>query len=100
MTKRFVDTELWQKEWFQNLGLKYKLLLKYIFENCDCAGIWNMNFSLASFSIGDKVNLDDVKYINSIKNNLKLSMIIIFLLLILYDFNMEHFQKIANLTKM
>ena len=26
-----------------------------------------MNFSLASFSIGDKVNLDDVNYINSIK---------------------------------
>lgn len=72
MTKRFVDTELWQKEWFQNLGLKHKLLLKYIFENCDCAGIWNMNFSLASFSIGDKVTLDDVEYINSVKKQFEI----------------------------
>jgi hypothetical protein len=47
MAKRFVDTELWQKEWFQDLTLKEKILIKYIFENCDCAGVWNGNFKLA-----------------------------------------------------
>ena len=35
MAKRFVDTELWQKEWFQYLTLKQKVLVKYLFENCD-----------------------------------------------------------------
>lgn len=72
MTKRFVDTELWQKEWFQTLSIKHKILLKYIFENCDCAGIWNMNFRLASFIIGEKVTLDDIKYINSTKKQFEI----------------------------
>lgn len=72
MAKRFIDTDLWQKEWFQELSLKHKVLLKYIFENCDCAGIWNMNFRLASFVIGETVTLEDVKYINSIKRQFEI----------------------------
>lgn len=72
MTKRFVDTELWQKEWFQQLNLKHKLLLKYIFENCDCAGFWVPNFSLASFLIGEAVTLNDVKEINNYKKQFEI----------------------------
>ena len=64
MAKRFVDTELWQKEWFQDLTLKEKILVKYIFENCDCAGVWNGNFKMASFIIGEEVTIDDLKNIN------------------------------------
>lgn len=67
MAKRFVDTELWQKEWFQDLTLKQKVLVKYIFENCDCAGVWELNFRMASFIIGEKVSIDDLKEINSKK---------------------------------
>ena len=67
MSKRFVDTELWQKEWFQNLSLRHKILIKYIFENCDCAGVWNGNFRMASFIIGEKVTIDDLKEINNFK---------------------------------
>lgn len=72
MVKRFCDTELWQKEWFQELNLKHKVLIKYIFENCDCAGVWNMNFRLASFVIGETVSLEDIKYINSIKEQFEI----------------------------
>lgn len=72
MTKRFCDTDLWQKEWFQELNLKHKVFLKYIFENCDCAGVWNMNFRLASFVIGETVSLEDIKYINSIKKQFEI----------------------------
>ena len=72
MTKRFIDTELWQKEWFQQLNLKHKLLLKYIFENCDCAGFWVPNFSLASFLIGEAVTLNDVKKINNYKKQFEI----------------------------
>ena len=68
MAKRFVDTELWQKEWFQDLSLKEKILVKYIFENCDCAGVWNGNFKLASFIIGDSVSIDDLESINNKKH--------------------------------
>lgn len=67
MAKRFCDTELWQKEWFQDLNLKEKILVKYIFENCDCAGVWNGNFKLASFIIGEKVSLQDLEIINDRK---------------------------------
>jgi len=67
MAKRFVDTELWQKEWFQDLSLKEKIILKYIFENCDCAGVWNANFKLATFIIGERVSVDDIHNINAKK---------------------------------
>ena len=67
MSKRFVDTELWQKEWFQDLSLKHKILIKYIFENCDCAGVWNGNYKMASFIIGDSVTIEDLKSINTQK---------------------------------
>lgn len=67
MVKRFVDTEIWQKEWFQDLTLKEKILLRYIFENCDCAGVWNINFKLASFIIGDTVSVEDIHNINDKK---------------------------------
>lgn len=67
MAKRFCDTEIWQKEWFQELSLKEKVLVKYIFENCDCAGVWEFNFRMASFVIGEKITQDDLKNINSRK---------------------------------
>lgn len=65
MAKRFVDTDIWNKEWFQLLTLKQKILVKYIFENCDCAGVWDKNYRLASFVIGEQVSESDVKEINA-----------------------------------
>lgn len=67
MSKRFCDTELWQKEWFQDLSLLEKITVKYIFENCDCAGVWNANFKLASFIIGEKIDKTIIDTINSKK---------------------------------
>lgn len=67
MSKRFVDTELWQKEWFQDLSLKEKVFVKYIFENCDCAGVWNGNYKMASFIIGEPVTMEDLININNKK---------------------------------
>lgn len=72
MSKRFVDTELWQKEWFQSLSLRHKILVKYIFENCDCAGVWNGNFRMASFIIGETLTIDDLKEINNFKNQFEI----------------------------
>ena len=67
MSKRFVDTDLWQKSWFQDLTLKEKVLVKYIFENCDCAGVWNANYRLASFIIGETLTSADIDNINKKK---------------------------------
>ena len=64
MAKRFVDTELWNKVWYQELNIKEKILVKYIFEQCDCAGVWDINFRLASFIIGETVSIKDIDSIN------------------------------------
>lgn len=72
MSKRFCDTDLWQKEWFQDLSLLEKITFKYILENCDCAGVWNINFKLASFIIGEKINIDILKAINEKKKQFEL----------------------------
>lgn len=67
MAKRFVDNEIWKKEWFQDLSLKHKILIKYIFENCDIAGVMEMNYRLASFLIGEKITKMDIEEINNAK---------------------------------
>jgi hypothetical protein len=64
MAKRFIDTEIWNKAWYQELTLKEKILVKYIFEQCDCAGVWDINFRLASFIIGETVSIKDIDSIN------------------------------------
>lgn len=55
MSKRFTDTLKWDKEWFQELNPKLKCLWLYICDNADNAGVWERNFKLASFIIGEKV---------------------------------------------
>jgi hypothetical protein len=59
--KRFTDTDLWDKEWFMNLGWKHKLLIKFLFAKCDAAGVWSPNWVLASSYIGAKVGKEDLK---------------------------------------
>lgn len=71
MSKRFVDTDLWQKSWFQEMSIKEKILIKYIFENCDCAGVWDINLRMASFIIGETITLTDFYNINNKKELFK-----------------------------
>jgi hypothetical protein len=59
--KRFTDTEIWNKEWFMDLSPKLKCLIRYLFDNCDAAGIWKPNWKLASVHIGESVSEKDLK---------------------------------------
>ena len=52
MAKRLTDSEKWKKIWFRKLKPEHKLLWFYILDNCDCGGIWESDFELASFMIG------------------------------------------------
>ena len=46
MPKRFNDTDLWKKQrWFRKLIPEYKLAFCYIKDQCDHAGIWNVDCS-------------------------------------------------------
>lgn len=67
MSKRLTDTEIWSKEWFLRLTLKEKLLVKFLFDNCDCAGIYEPNYMLLSFYFGEPVTKEDFKNIKQIK---------------------------------
>jgi hypothetical protein len=55
MPKRFVDTDIWEKEWFMKLSPADKCLVKYVRDKCDIAGIWSPNYFLASYVIGSEV---------------------------------------------
>lgn len=49
MAKRFIDTNLFNDEFFMNLSKDSKLFYIYCFTNCDHAGIIKLNKKLCSF---------------------------------------------------
>lgn len=53
MAKRLTATEKWIDPWFCSLGIQDKLFWIYICDNCDHAGIWNVNWPLVKFHIGE-----------------------------------------------
>ncbi len=59
MSKRFTETEIWKDPWFRKLPCKYKMFWKYITEQCDEAGIWKPDFELASFYIGEEIDINE-----------------------------------------
>lgn len=59
MAKRFTDTSKWKKRFFRELPNEYKLLYLYILDNCDHAGIWEVDFDEVELKIGIKFNPDE-----------------------------------------
>lgn len=53
--KRFTETEKWRDPWFRKLKPMTKLAFQYIVDTCDNAGVWDPDFDLANFQIGDGV---------------------------------------------
>lgn len=56
MAKRFTDSEKWKKRWFRQLPIGMKLLWVYICDNCNIAGVWDVDLELAEFMIGVKID--------------------------------------------
>ncbi len=61
MAKRFSDTEKWKKLWFRKLTPVHKCFWEYLRDNCNNAGIWEVDFELASFQIGAQLNQNEVE---------------------------------------
>lgn len=61
MAKRFTDNEKWKDAWFMDLPSKYKLFWLYLLDECNHAGIWKVNFKVASFHIGEHLEYSEVK---------------------------------------
>lgn len=53
MPKRFTDTDKWKKPFVRGLEGAYKLLWLYILDDCDHAGIWQVDFEVARIRIGE-----------------------------------------------
>lgn len=55
MAKRFTDTEKWKKPFIRTLKAPYKLLWFYICDDCDHAGIWQVDIDVARIRIGENI---------------------------------------------
>lgn len=61
MAKRFTDTEKWKKPFIRGLQGAYKLLWFYILDDCDHAGIWQVDFEVARIRIGEQIDYDSAR---------------------------------------
>lgn len=57
MAKRFTDTDKWKKPFIRGLEGAYKLLWFYIIDDCDHAGIWQVDIEVAELRIGEKLDI-------------------------------------------
>lgn len=61
MPKRFTDTEKWKKPFIRSLQAPYKLLFLYILDECNHAGIWNVEIEIAAMRIGIELSINDAR---------------------------------------
>ena len=61
MAKRFTDSEKWKKPFIKSLSSVHKLFFLYILDDCDHAGIWNVEIEVAEIRIGEKLKIADLK---------------------------------------
>lgn len=43
MVKRLSDSDIWRKDWYLDLTDTQKLLVKFLYDNCDCAGVYEIS---------------------------------------------------------
>jgi hypothetical protein len=61
MPKRFTDTDKWKKPWFRSLSPVNKCFWQYIVDNCDHAGVWDVDFELAELFIKAELNEEEIR---------------------------------------
>lgn len=61
MSKRFIDTELWTRDWFMEMPPAYKCAFIYLLTQCDGVGVWKPNFKLANYQIGQDINWEEFR---------------------------------------
>jgi hypothetical protein len=60
MPRRIAITERWNEDaWFGELPLRLKIFYIYLCDRCDCAGIWEPNWRVADFEIGEHFDPED-----------------------------------------
>ncbi len=59
MAKRMTDSTKWSKPFIRTMKAPYKLLWIYILDECDHAGIWQVDFDCAELKTGEKLNIEE-----------------------------------------
>src|ERR1035437_4036690 len=60
MSKRFMETSIWDQSWFLELSAEGKNIWMFLERSCDCAGIWRIDIPEMRRKIGYKnINLSD-----------------------------------------
>ena len=54
MSKRSTETSKWEDQFFRRLSPTAKLLYWYMWDRCDIAGFWEIDFETAAFCIGER----------------------------------------------
>ena len=67
MAKRFSDTEIWRKDWFLDLPIKQKLLMKFLFDNCDCAGFYEISYRTLKYCFNEEITRADFEGLKQIR---------------------------------
>jgi hypothetical protein len=62
MAKRMTDTDKWKKRFVRELSPQHKLLWFYILDDCNHAGIWEVDIEVASIRIGEDLGYDMEKH--------------------------------------
>jgi hypothetical protein len=57
MSKRFMETSIWDQTWFLELSPEGKNIWMFLERSCDCAGIWRIDIPEMRRKIGNK-NID------------------------------------------
>jgi hypothetical protein len=58
MAKRLTDTQKWNKPFIRTMKAPYKLLWLYILDECDHAGIWQVDVDVAQIKIGERLSIE------------------------------------------
>jgi len=58
--KRFTETQKWSDPWFRRLKPEIKNLWQWLLDNCDSAGIVDIDLPLASFQVGFQYPTDSI----------------------------------------
>ena len=60
MAKRFTDTSKWNKAWFRKLPVRLKCAWLFLCDNCDHAGVWDLDQDAFRYFLGEDVLVEEL----------------------------------------